>query len=107
MKRPQATILKTSYCSSLGGGIANVTDRDCRGCRARFFNCQKNCQGSHSADGKPNMTARNRPSQKKEAARSAAVYGPDALRRIAFYCGLTRRARSHDTMIAFAWEAFF
>ena len=34
-----------------GTGRANVTDRDCRGCRAR--NCQRICYGSHGADKKP------------------------------------------------------
>ena len=34
---------------------ANVTGRDCRGCRARFLNCQKICHGSHGADEKPTV----------------------------------------------------
>jgi len=29
-----------------GTGWANVTDRDCRGCRDKFFNCQKICHGA-------------------------------------------------------------
>jgi len=36
-----------------GAGWANVRGRDCRGCRARFLNCQKICHGSHGADEKP------------------------------------------------------
>ena len=36
-----------------GDGMGNVTGRDCRGCRARFLNCQKICHGSHGADEKP------------------------------------------------------
>ena len=37
-----------------GTGWANVTGRDCRGCRPRFLNCQKICHGSPGADEKPN-----------------------------------------------------
>ena len=32
--------------------LANVTGRDCRGCRAIFLNCQTICHGSHGADEK-------------------------------------------------------
>ena len=38
-----------------GTGWGNVTGRDCRGCRARFLNCQKICPGSHDVDDKPSM----------------------------------------------------
>ena len=36
-----------------GTGWGNVTGLDCRGCRARFFGCQKFCHGSHGADKEP------------------------------------------------------
>ena len=37
-----------------GGGGMDKRDRpDCRGCQARFLNCQQICHGSHGADEKP------------------------------------------------------
>ena len=101
-----------------GTGWANVTGRDCRGCRGKFFNCQKICHGSHGADYKPSRPYLNGVNAVNRDSTWQYVIGRNKTWRLSvvgrehkFFLILgihdSVPSKSWDKMIARAWEAFF